>query len=166
MSGDRQPLERGLGAGVDSASDVARAIAGWRPGAVGEQAAGFAREVPSSPARARALLFAAARLAAFGASVGLEPRAEVLLHPSVIERFVVCEQRAVSPATRRTLRSNLRSLARALGAQPRPVALPRERAKRPYSDAQIAAYLALAAVLSTPARRMREIGRASCRERV
>jgi integrase len=158
MSGDRQPFEPGLDA--SGISPVTRAIAGWRPRGVGERAVGFAREVvaqaaPSSAARARALLFAAARLAAFGESVGLEPSAGVLLHPSVIERFIVTEQRALSPATRRTLRTNLRHLARALGAQPPPVPLPRERAKRPYGDEQIAAYLALAAALSTPARRMR-----------
>ena len=139
---------------------AAAAIAAWRGGGVGERSRAFAREVvsaaaPATPARARALLFAAARLAAFGESVGLAPRADVLLHESVIERFVVVGTRGVSAASRRTLRTNLRHLARRAGPQrgPAPVALPRERAKAPYTEAEIAGYLALAAAQATPARR-------------
>lgn len=142
--------------------DVTRAIAAWRPAVVSEGAQAFAREVvtaaaPAGVGRARALLFAAARLAAFGERVGLEPRPEVLLHGSVIERFIVCGTDGVSAATRRTLRTNLRYLARAVAAHPPPaaVALPRERAKQPYSDAEIAGYLALAAAQPTAARRAR-----------
>jgi integrase len=145
-----------------AAERVAAAIAGWRSGAVAEEAQAFAREAvlraaPTSAQRARALLFAASRLAAFGCAVGLEPRAEVLLHPSVIERFVVESERSLSPATRRTLRTNLRALARALEDHPRPVpvALPRERSKPPYGEAEIAGYLALAAAQPTVAGRMR-----------
>lgn len=144
------------------ASEVAGAIAGWRSRAVGGRSQAFAREVvalaePGTTARARALLFAAARLAAFGESVGLEPRPEVLLHPSVIERFIVAGEGAFSPPTRRTLRTNLRHLARRAGPQtpPEPLALPRERAKAPYSDAEIAAYLALARAQPTRSGRMR-----------
>jgi integrase len=112
---------------------------------------------PARVGRARALLFAAGRLAAFGERVGLEPRPEVLLHASVIERFVVAGSDGVSAATRRTLRTNLRFLARAVAAHPppAPVALPRERAKRPYTDMEIAGYLALAAAQPTSARRAR-----------
>jgi integrase len=142
--------------------DVAGAIAGWRPCAVSERAAAFAREAvaaaaPESAARARALLFAASRLAAFGEQVGLELSVEVLLCPSVIERFIVVGERALSPATRRTLRTNLRALARALERcpQPAPVPLARERAKAPYGDAEIAGFLALAAAQPTLSRRMR-----------
>jgi hypothetical protein len=126
-------------------------IAGYRPHSLSEQAADFARQVvgkaePPSAQRARALLFAAARLAAFGISVGLQPEAEVLLAPSVIERFIVAGERTISPATRRTLRSNLRHLARATEThtEPAPSPLPRERAKAPYSEAEIAGYLAAA----------------------
>jgi integrase len=146
--------------------DIARAVAGvicaYAPGSLSAQAARFAREVvaaaaPSTPARAKALLFAAARLAAFGERVGLEPDTQVLLHASVIERFVVVGAPGVSPATRRTLRTNLRYLARKAGPErgPGPVALPRERAKAPYTDAELAGYLALAGAQSTPARRAR-----------
>jgi integrase len=147
---------------ADDGWAVAGAIARWRPVAVGEKAQAFAREAvraasPKSPARARALLFAASRLAAFGESVGLEPCAEVLLHPSVIERFIVWGEGTLSPPTRRTLRTNLRHLARAASAyrQPAPVALPRERAKAPYGEGEIAGYLALARAQPSPARRMR-----------
>jgi integrase len=143
-------------------AQVAGAIVGWRPGGLSAQAQAFARQAvraaaPKSVARARALLFAAAKLAAFGESVGLEPCAEVLLHPSVIERFIVAGERTLSPATRRTLRTNLRHLARALERcpQPAPVALGRERAKAPYGGSEIAGYLALAATQPTLARRMR-----------
>lgn len=159
MVGDRDSESGTTAGGVDAA--VAAAIAGWRSATVSERAQAFARGVvaaaaPVSAQRARVLLFAAGRLAAFGESVGLEPSPEVLLCASVIERFVACGAGDVSAATRRTLRPNLRFLARAVAAYPppAPVALPRERAKQPYTDAQIAGYLALAAAQSTRARRM------------
>src|SRR5919108_1423517 len=140
MTDEREP---GLDAGA--------AIAAWAPRSVSVEAAAFARAVvaeaaPVTPARARALLFAAARLAAFAESVGLEPKAELLLHPSLIERFVVEGLSACSPATRRTLRTNLRALRRALEQHPEPAPVPlsRERAKASYSEAEIAGYLALA----------------------
>lgn len=137
------------------------AICAYRPHAVSESAGAFARVVvaraqPGTPARAKALLFAASRLAAFGESVGLELRCEVLLHPAVIERFILAAPKTLSPASVRTLATNLRALARALQAhpQPAPTPLPRERAKPPYSDPEIAAYLACAQAQSTLPRRM------------
>ena len=147
---------------TDAAARVAVAVAAYAPTSLSLPAVAFAREAvsraaPRTPARAKALLFAAGKLAAFGEQVGLELSAGVLLHPSVIERFVVSGERTLSPATRRTLRTNLRALARRLEAHPAPapVPLPRERAKAPYSDAEIAGYLALAAALSTESLRMR-----------
>ncbi|MGZ8666956.1 MAG: hypothetical protein ACXWZM_07590 [Solirubrobacterales bacterium] len=143
------------------ASDpVAAAIGGWRPRELGAAARDFAREAvraaaPASAERARALLWAAARLAAFGESVGLEPRAEALLRPAAIERFIASGTGGLSAASARTLRTNLRALARALDPAPRPAALARERAKPPYSDEEIAGYLRLAAAQPTEARRMR-----------
>jgi integrase len=138
------------------------AICAYRPHTVSEAAGAFARQVvgraqPGTPARARALLFAASRLAVFGESVGLELRVEVLFDPAVIERFIVASERTLSAPTRRTLRTNLRSLARALRAhpQPQPMALGRERAKPPYSDDEIELFLQAAMALSTPCRRMR-----------
>ena len=84
---------------------------------VGAAAGGaFARHVagaaaPAARARANALLWAAARLAAYGIPLGLEPVPEVLLHPSVIERFAASAP-GLSGSARRTLRTNLRFLAR------------------------------------------------------
>jgi integrase len=147
---------------IDAAREAVRAVAAYAPTSVSAEAAEFARAVvaeagPKTPARAKAFLFAASRLAAFGESVGLELSPGPLLHGSTIERFVVEGLGTVSPATRRTLRTNLRALRRALEAhpQPAPVPLARERAKPPYSEAEIAGYLRLAAAQPTPARRMR-----------
>jgi integrase len=149
---------RELGAG----GEVAAVIAGWAPRSLPAGAAGFVRAVvaraaPATPARAKALLFAASKLACFGEQVGLELSPGALFDGSVIERFILIGADGVSPATRRTLRTNLRALARALEPhpQPVPVALARERAKAPYSDAEIAGSLALARAQSTLSRRMR-----------
>jgi integrase len=147
---------------TDAARAAARAIAAYAPASLSGEAQEFARAVvaraaPTTPARAKALLFAAGRLARFGESVGLESSPELLLRPSTIERFVAVGCGAVSPATRRTLRTNLRALGRALETHPGPAAppLPRERAKAPYGDAEIAGFLRLAEAQPTRARRMR-----------
>ncbi len=138
------------------------AIASWRPRTTSPEAAAFAREMvaragPGTPGRAKALLFAASRLAGFAVSVGLELRPEVVFCPSVIERFTLASERAISGPTRRTLRTNCRALGRALEAwpAPAPVALPREQAKKPYTQKEISAYLALADAQPTTSRRMR-----------
>ena len=62
--------------------------------------------------------------------------------------------------TRRTLRTNLRFLARAVvpALAPADAPLPRERAKAPYVPAEIDGYLALADAQPTAARRMRAAG--------
>lgn len=156
LSADRRDASR------TDAARAAAAIAAYASVSLSAEARVFVREVvagaaPETPARAKALLFAASRLACFGESVGLELNAEGLLDASTIERFIVSSERSISPATRRTLRTNLRALARSLERypQPAPVPLPRERAKRPYSGTEIEGYLRLAAALATPARRMR-----------
>lgn len=110
---------------------------------------------PSSVGRAKALLWSCARLASFGITVGLEPTPAVLLHPSVIERFVLVGCGGLSGAARRTVRTNLRFVAARVAGGPTPVALSRERAKAPYTGAEIAAYLGLADAQPTTARRMR-----------
>jgi integrase len=86
--------------------------------------------------------------------------AEVLFSPSFIERYIVSEAATLGAATRRTLRSNLRGIARgvALHPPPAPVRLSRERSKRPYESSEIEAYLALADAQPTLARRMRLSG--------
>ena len=67
-------------------------VAAWQPSSGTADAACFARAVvaaagPHSRERAKNLLWAAGRLADWGIGLGLEPVPEVLLHPSVIERF-------------------------------------------------------------------------------
>jgi integrase len=144
---------------------AAELIAGYRPPSLPAAAARFARLAaaacePADPVRAKALLFACGKLGAFACSAGLELDPGVCLHPSVIERFIVTAGRELTGPTRRTLRTNLRYAARRAGPQlgPPPVPLPRERAKAPYGDAEIAAYLALADAQPTQARRMRAAG--------
>jgi integrase len=139
----------------------AAVIAAYRPHAISEAAAVFARQVvaaavPQSPVRARAFLFAASRLAGFAEQVGLELSVRTLLCEAVIERFILTGTQGFSPATVRTLRANLRALARALERPfPRPLSLPRERVKAPYTPAEIGLLLAAASALSTQSRRMR-----------
>jgi integrase len=139
-------------------------IARWRPSSVSPRAAAFARQVvpaagPGGRERAKNLLWAAAKLADYAVPLGLDPVPEVLLHPSVIERFARCAP-GLSGVARRTLRANLRFIARRVVPQlaPADVPLPRERAKQPYSAAEIAGYLALADAQPTAARRMRAAG--------
>jgi integrase len=148
--------------GTDCSAQVSAVIAGYRPRSLPPPAADFVRGVvaaaePATTARANALLFAAARLAGFAERVGLELSAGVVLSEAVIERFVLMECDGLSPATRRTLRTNLRALARSLERYPppEPVSLVRERAKRPYSPTEIDGYLRLAAAQSTRARGLR-----------
>jgi integrase len=145
---------------TQAARAAARAIAAYAPASLSAEAAAFARAVVSRAApqrreRAKALLYAAGRLAAFGESVGMELESETLLHEASVERFILTGCAAVSPATRRTLRTNLRALVRAHEAAPPPATLPRERAKPPYSGAEVEGYLRLAAAQPTEARRMR-----------
>ena len=145
---------------VDAA--IVETIASYAPRSLTPAAAGFARAVveraaPQTPGRAKALLFAASKLAVFAEQAGLELTGEALLSGAVIERFILVGCGSLSPASRRTLRTNLRALARATGRypQPEPVPLARERAKAPYSPTEIEGYLALAAAQSTEARRLR-----------
>ena len=139
-------------------------IAAWRPSSVPAGAAAFARAVvaaagPQARPRAKNLLWAAGKLAGYGTRLGLEPVPEVLLHPSVIERFTA-HAPGLSGVTRRTLRTNLRFLARRVvpHLDPADAPLPRERAKARYSPAEIDGYLALAGAQPTTARRMRAAG--------
>jgi len=127
-------------------------------------AAVFARDVtgqvaPGGRERAKNLLWAAGKLADYGIGLGLEPVPEVLLHPSVAERFTRCAP-GLSGVARRTLRTNLRFIGRRVVPQlyPADVPLPRERSKQPYGPAQIDGYLALADAQPTRERQMRAAG--------
>jgi hypothetical protein len=150
--------------GGEGADLVAGYISRWRPSSVPPPAAAFARDViattaPGGRERAKNLLWAAARLADYAVGLGLDPVPEVLLHPSVIERFTRCAP-GLSPVARRTLRTNLRFVARRVvpALYPQDAALPRERAKQPYSPAEIAGYLALTDAQPALSRRMRAAG--------
>ncbi len=114
---------------------------------------------PGGRERAKNLLWAAGRLADYGIGLGLEPVPEVLLHPSVIERFTAHGPGLSGPA-RRTLRTNLRFIAGRVVPQlvPADAPLPRERAKALDTRAEIDGYLALADAQPAEARRMRAAG--------
>jgi len=145
-------------------AEVAAYIGRWEPSSVSPPAAAFARQViaktgPEGRERAKNLLWAAGKLAGYGIGLGLEAVPEVLLHPSTAERFTRCAP-GLSPAARRTLRTNLRFIGRRVVPQlyPADLPLPRERAKGPCSAAEISGYLALADAQPTRERRMRAAG--------
>ena len=150
--------------GDDGADLAAGYIARWRPSSVSPQAAAFAREViaaaaPRGRERAKNLLQSAGKLADYAIGLGLDPVPEVVLHPSVAERFTRCAP-GLSGVARRTLRTTLRFIGRRVVPQlyPADLPLPRERAKAPYSPAEIGGYLALADAQPTAERRMRAAG--------
>jgi len=145
-------------------ADIAAYIGQWRPRSVSPQGAAFARDViaragPEGKERAKNLLWAAGRLADYGIGLGLDAVPEVLLHPSAAERFTRCAP-GLSDVARRTLRTNLRFIGRRVVPQlyPADLPLPRERAKQPYSPAQIDGFLALADAQPGCERRMRAAG--------
>ena len=127
------------------------------------QAAAFARQVvplaaPGGRERAKNLLQAAGKLADYAIALGLEAVPEVVLHPSVAERFTRCAP-GLSGVARHTLRTNLRFIGRRVPhLYPADLPLPRERAKAPYAPAEVAGYLALADAQPTAERRMRAAG--------
>ena len=151
---------------VLAGGEVAGYLTRWKPArGTSPAAAAFARSVvaaagPGSQDRAKCLLWAACKLAGYGIGLGLEPVPGVLLHPSVIERFAA-HAPGLSAVARRTLRTNVRFLARAVvpHLDPADAPLPRQRAKAPYSAAEIAGYLALALAQPTPGRRSRATAR-------
>jgi hypothetical protein len=131
---------------------------------VSPAAAAFARQavaavMPGRRERAKNLLRAAGKLADWAIGLGLDAVPEVLLHPSVAERFTRCAP-GLSGVARRTLRTNLRFIGRRVVPQlyPADLPLPRERAKQPYGPAEIAGLLALADAQPTRERRMRTAG--------
>jgi integrase len=148
----------------EASAEVAAYIGRWRPSSVSPQAAAFARDVitktgPEGRERAKNLLWAAGKLADYAIGLGLDAVPEVVLHPSVAERFTRCAP-ALSGVARRTLRTNLRFIGRRVVPQlyPQDLPLPRERAKAPYSLGEIDGFLALADAQPTAERRMRAAG--------
>jgi integrase len=145
-------------------ADVAAYTGRWRPSSISAEGAAFAREViavtaPQGRERAKNLLWAAGKLADYAIGLGLEAVPEVVLHPSVAERFTRCAP-GLSDVSRRTLRTNLRFIGRRVVPHlyPADLPLPRERSKQPYSPREIDGYLALADAQPTAGRRMRAAG--------
>jgi hypothetical protein len=96
---------------------VEAVVSGFRPYGVGPDEASFARLVvglasPVSPGRAKSLLWASSRLAAFSSRRGLPLDPDVVLRVSSIERFLAegCDNYALG--AKRTARSNLLWLSR------------------------------------------------------
>jgi integrase len=145
---------------------IAAVIGAYNADGLDRAASAFARTVvagaaPAGPARARCLLWATSRLGAWGVGVGLDLRPEVLLHPSVIERYVAVGMAGAPESRQRTVRTDLRFVARRVVPglwAPEPAGLRRSRAKAPYAPAEIAAFFALGAAQSTEARRQRVAG--------
>ena len=126
---------------------VAGYIARWRPSSVSPRAAAFARDVvaaagPGGQERAKNLLWAAAKLADYAIGLGLDPVPEVLLHPSVIERFTALRAGAVGGGAADAAHEPAvhRPAGWCRSWHPADAPLPRERAKQPYSAAEIAGY--------------------------
>jgi hypothetical protein len=145
-------------------AEVAAYIGRWRPSSVSPQAAAFARDVimavqPGGQERAKNLLQSAGKLADWALPLGLDAVPEVLLHPSVAERFTRVAP-GLSGVARRTLRTNLRFTGRRAVPQlyPADAPLPRERAKTAYTPAEIGGFLALADAQPSAERRMRAAG--------
>jgi integrase len=145
-------------------ADVAVYVGRWQPSSVSAEAAAFARDVittvrPGGQERAKNLLWAAGKLADYAIGLGLDPVPEVVLHPSVAERFTRCAP-GLTGVARRTLRTNLRFIGRRVVPQfyPADLPLPRERAKQPYSPAEISGFLSLADAQPAAQRRMRTAG--------
>jgi integrase len=141
--------------------DVAAYIGRWEPSSVSAPAAAFARDAvaragPGRAERAKCLLWAAGRLADWAIPLGMDAVPGALLHPSTVERFTRSAP-GLSDVARRTLRTNLKFVGRRVVPHlyPADAPLPRERAKRPYSPAEIDGFLALAAAQPTRERRMR-----------
>jgi hypothetical protein len=111
-----------------TSGEVAAYIAGWQPVSVPPQAAAFARDViaavaPEGRERAKNLLWAAGKLADYALGLGLDAVPEVLLHPSVTERFTRAAP-GLSGVARRTLRTSLRFIGRRVVPQFYPADVP------------------------------------------
>lgn len=123
------------------------AIESWTPRLYSQAVADFTKKVVScckgiNPSRAKALIFAVAKLAAFAESRGLALSTEVVLRPSVINRYLLSDAKDLNPATLRTIATNLRAVCLNLTQESPPdsIRLERERAKAPYTVNEIDAF--------------------------
>ncbi len=138
------------------------AIESWAPRLYSPAVADFTKKVVSSCkgisySRAKALIFAVAKLAAFAESRGLALTTEVVLQTSVINRYLSSDPKNFNPATLRTIATNLRSVRLNLTQESPPdsIRFERERAKAPYTVNEIDAFLTLAQHQPTVSRRHR-----------
>lgn len=139
---------------------IARYRALGAPTAVRAKVTAFARLVvaqarPDSVDMARRALSHVAGLATWALRMGMPLEPADLLHPHTIERYIMTIRRR---AGARSIRSVVRRIGERVNPQafpPPPPPLSRLGAAHPYTDAEIAAYLALAAAQPTPLRRMR-----------
>ncbi len=144
-------------------NEIASLIASYEAVGMASEASAFAKMVVSSCdpvgfSRARTLLWSCGRLGGFALSVGLEATPEILLSQAVIERFVATGMAELSESTRRSVRANLRFVARHVvpglcGARPVPMA--RSALPVPYLKSEIASMFLLAEHQATMGRRMR-----------
>lgn len=110
------------------------------------------------PGRAKNLLWACAQLGNFAKTVGLE-LTDDCFRDSVIERLCLCGSAGRPLASVRTLRTNLRFVARRVRAPVvAPVPLGRNRSKLPYSEKEMAGFFRCADAQPTAARRSRANG--------
>lgn len=143
-------------------NQVEMKIAIWTPKYYSATVANFTRQVvsackPTSPNRAKALIYAVAKLAHFAETCGLTLSPEIVLSTPTIERFIATARKRLSQSTLRTVATNLRAVRRLLIDPPTPerISIPRERAKPPYSAAEIDHYMMLAAAQPTLSRKHR-----------
>jgi hypothetical protein len=129
-----------------------------RPGTEAPGQRAWYRPEPGSP-RAAGNRLIRGQVADYAIGLGLDPAPEVVLHPSVAERFTRCAP-GLTGVARRTLRTNLRFIGRRVVPHlyPADAPLPRERAKQRYSPAEISGFLALADAQPGAGRRMRAAG--------
>src|SRR5260221_588713 len=158
--GQGQGLEPG-GQGAGAAGGGGPLPGGVGPVRRGEGGGGFCPRVSGAPpvgggGGAKTGGGAGGRGAGGGTRGGWDPPRGVLLPRGVIGGSPA-PARGLWGRARRTLRTNLRFLARVVVPQlvPADAPLPRERAKAPYAPAEISGFLALADAQPTAARRMR-----------
>jgi integrase len=140
---------------------IASVIASYEAVGMASEASAFAKRVVSSCdpvgfCRARTLLWSCGRLCEFAIGIGLEATPEILLSQAVIERFVATGMPELSESTRRSVRTNLRFVARhVVPGGARPATMARSALPVPYLKSEIASMFLLAEHQAPKKRRMR-----------
>lgn len=117
---------------------------------------------PTSPWAAADRMSTVARFCAWALEEHLPLEREVLFTPDAIERYALVGMDPLLPSTRRTHRSQLSSIGRAITRRapwpPATTPLPRNRLANPYTPDQVARYLAAAGNQATETRRRAAFG--------